>query len=147
MYQTKNFNGRIPRTLGGFIEDVFQNGKVFTDDLWTEDRMHVPVNIRENENNYELMVVAPGLNKEDIKINLEKNILTISFEQKKEEVIEEKGKMLRSEYKFKSFKRSFSLNDKINTSAIEAKYNDGILNVVLPKKENVEPENQIINIA
>lgn len=147
MYQTRNFNHRIPRSLGGFIEDLFQNGKVFTDDLWNEDRMHVPVNIKESENGYQMSVVAPGLNKEDINVNLDKNILTISFESKKEETTEENGKVLRSEYKFKSFKRSFTLNDKIDTSKIAANYVDGILNVTLPKKEVAEPESQIIKIS
>lgn len=147
MYQTRNFNHRVPRSLGGFIEDLFQNGKVFTDDLWNEDRMHVPVNIKATDNNYQLSVVAPGLNKEDIALHLDKNILTISFESKKEETTTEKGKVLRSEYKFKSFKRSFTLNDKINTSNIEAKYNAGILDISLPKKEVTEPESQTIKIS
>lgn len=147
MYQTRNFNHRVPRSLGGFIEDLFQNGKVFTDDLWNEDRMHVPVNIKEIDNGYQLSVVAPGLKKEDIKLNLDKNILTISFEPKKEESTESNNKMLRHEYKFKSFKRSFTLNDKINTGNIEAKYADGILDVTLHKKEVAEPESQTITIA
>ena len=77
MYQTRNFNHRVPRSLGGFIEDLFQNGKVFTDDLWNENKMHVPVNIYETDNAYLVDVVAPGLKKEDIKLNLEKNNLTI----------------------------------------------------------------------
>ncbi len=147
MYQTKNFNHRIPHSLGGFIEDFFQNGKVFTDDLWNEDKMHVPVNIKETDSSYQVSVIAPGLNKEDIHLHLDKNLLTISFESKKEENTEENGKLLRSEYKFRSFKRSFTLNDKINTANIEAKYQDGILNITLPKKELTEPESQTIKIS
>ena len=140
MYQTRNFNHKLTRNLGGLIEDLFQNGKVFTDDLWNENKMHVPVNIKETDKSYEVDVIAPGLNKEDIKVNLEKNILTISFESKKEHT-EGSDKILCNEYSFKSFRRSFTLSEKINTSVIEAKYNDGILAIVLPKKETIEPEN------
>ena len=147
MYNTRNFNHAINRGLNGFIEDIFQNGKVFTDELWNEDKMHVPVNIKENETGYQLQVVAPGLKKDDIKVNLEKNVLTISFEQKKEENQEVSGKIIRNEYKFKSFKRSFTISDKINATAIEAKYNDGILEITLPKKEVTEPESHQINVA
>jgi HSP20 family protein len=147
MYQTRNFNSRMPRSFSGFIEDVLQNGKVFSDELWNDDTMRVPVNIIENEKEYSLMVVAPGLKKEDIKINLEKEVLSISFEEIKDEKTEEKGKVIRSEYKFKSFKRSFTLNDKIDTTSINAKYADGILTVTLPKKEEAAPENKTINIA
>jgi len=146
MYHNRNFNHIINRGFGGIMEDILQNGKVLTDELLNEDKMHIPVNIIEHENNYALQVVAPGLKKDAIKLNLEKNILSISFEQKKEENTEVKGKMLRNEYKFKSFKRSFTLNDKISTSGIEAKYNDGILEITLPKKENAAPESQTINI-
>ena len=112
--------------------------------------MHVPVNIKEDDKGYKISVVAPGLKKEDIKINLEKDVMTISYEQKKQEATDtdvDNSKMLRNEYKFKSFKRSFTLNDKIATTGIEAKYTNGILDISLPKKEMTEPESQTISVS
>lgn len=143
MYTTKKHYAFNPRLIGGMIEDMFQNGwsKMAEE---TNDGGHVPVNIYETGNSYDLQVVAPGVAKEDIKINLDKNVLTISFEAKKDESTEEAGKWLRKEYRMRSFKRSFTLNDKIDASGISAKYADGILNIALPKKENaVQPTLEI----
>lgn len=134
----------MPRALGSLMEDILSNG---INKVWGEeglsDRADVAVNIKETDKAYELHVVAPGLSKEAFKLNVDRNILTISFE-KKEEETEENAKWLRSEYKFKSFKRSFTLNEKIDSSAISASYNNGILNVNLPKKEPVEVTTQEI---
>ena len=105
----------------------------------------MPVNIQETDKTYELHVIAPGLKKEDFKLGIEKNILNISFEQK-EENKEQAGKWIRSEYQMKSFKRSFTLNEKIEASGIAAKYADGVLIVSLPKKEIAEPTAQEIPV-
>jgi HSP20 family protein len=107
----------------------------------------VPVNIDETEKAYKLEVVAPGFEKADFKVSLEQNILTISAE-KKEEVKEENenkttGKQVRREYSFRSFKRSFTIDEKIDGSAIEAQYVNGVLTLNLPKKETVKEVKQI----
>lgn len=140
-------NGVMPRALGSLMEDILSNG---INKVWGEesvsDRADVAVNIKETDKAYELHVVAPGLCKEQFKLHVDRNILTVSFE-KKEEETEENAKWLRSEYKFKSFKRSFTLNEKIDSSAISASYNDGILNVKLPKKEPVEVTTQEIPVS
>ncbi len=137
--------GLAPRTLGGFFEDVMQSGlSHLADEAVT---FSVPVNIQETEKSYELHVVAPGLKKEDFKINLERNLLTLSFdkvEEKKEEQPE--GKWLRTEYRSKSFKRAFTLNEKVDSGKISAKYADGILYVTLPKKEQPEPATLEISV-
>ena len=139
-------NHIMPRALGSLIEDIFSNGinKVWGEEGLT-DRADAPVNIRESDNAYELHLVAPGLKKEEFKINIDRNILTLSFEHKEEET-EQTGKLLRNEYKAKSFKRSFTLNDKIDAAGISARYTDGILNVTLPKKEQNEVTAQEINV-
>ena len=144
MYQK---NGVMPRTIGGLIEDIFQNGiqKVWGEENWNE-RADAPVNIQESEKSYDLQVVAPGLKKEEFKLNVDRNVLTISYEHK-EEAKDDAGKWLRSEYKMRSFKRSFTLNDKINASGIGAHYTDGVLHVTLPKKEQAEPTVQSINVS
>jgi HSP20 family protein len=105
----------------------------------------VPANIHETKEGYHVELNAPGRNKEDFKINLENGLLTISFE-KKEEIENKDYKTIRKEFAYRSFKRSFSLDEKINTSGIQAKYENGILKVYLPKKEEVVVNPQQINI-
>jgi len=96
----------------------------------------VPVNIHETKDGFHLELNAPGRNKEDFKIAIENNLLTISFE-KKEETEQKEYKTIRKEFNYQSFKRSFSVDEKINTAAIQAKYENGVLKLYLPKKEEV----------
>ena len=105
----------------------------------------VPANIHETKEGYHVELNAPGRNKEDFKVNLENGLLTISFE-KKEETENKDYKTIRKEFNYRSFKRSFSLDEKINTAGIQAKYENGILKVYLPKKEEVVVNPQQINI-
>ena len=95
-----------------------------------------PTNIHETHEGYHVEVSAPGRNKEDFNLNVEKNLLTISFE-KKEESENKAYRTIRKEFTYGSFKRSFSLDEKINTANIQAKYEQGVLKVFLPKKEEV----------
>jgi HSP20 family protein len=94
------------------------------------------VNIHETKDAFHVELNAPGRNKEDFSINLEKGLLTISYE-KKAETENKEYKTVRKEFSYSSFKRSFSIDDKINTGAIQAKYDNGVLKVLLPKKEEV----------
>lgn len=96
-----------------------------------------PVNIIENENNYVLSLAVPGLKKEDFKIALDGLILTISneTEENREEVEE---KFSRREYNFYSFSRSFTLPEDVKPELIEAKYENGLLMIMLPRKEEVK---------
>jgi HSP20 family protein len=136
----------MPKTFGGLIEDIFQNGfqNLIAEDAWNETAP-VPVNIQETETTYDIHVVAPGFNKNEFKVSVDKNVLHISYEHR-EENTEEKGKYLRKEYKIQSFKRSFTLNEKVDISHIVAKYESGILYITLPKKESKEPTTQEIKI-
>lgn len=147
MYQKHN-TGFNPRTVGGMIEDFFNNGfnRILNEDFWT-DKAAVPVNITENDQGYEMQVVAPGINKEDIKIQVDKNVLTVSFEHKDEQQEENAGKVLRHEYRVQSFRRSFTLSDKVDSSRIAAKYNNGILSLTLPKREQADNTPQQITIG
>jgi HSP20 family protein len=103
-----------------------------------ETRGMVPaVNIRESEDNFVLDVAAPGLKKEDFKINLDNNVLTISSEQKNES--EEKNeKYTRKEFFFNAFSRSFTLPKTIDLDKIRADYKDGVLSISLPKREDAK---------
>jgi HSP20 family protein len=104
-----------------------------------------PVNIVEKNDHYQLQVAAPGFDKADFNIKLEGETLTISAE-KKEETRSETDKVIRKEFTAKTFKRSFTLDDKINAADISAKYENGILHVGLPKKEEVKAVSKEINI-
>ena len=95
------------------------------------------VNITDNKDDYKVSVAAPGLKKNDFKIDLEGNMLTISSE--KEENKEEKdARYTRKEYSYSAFRRSFALPEEVNQDKIEASYEDGVLKVVLPKKDEAK---------
>lgn len=95
------------------------------------------VNITESKDEYHVSLAAPGLKKSDFKIDLEGNMLSIGSE--KEESKEEKeGTYTRKEYSYSSFSRSFTLPEEINQDKIEATYEDGVLKLRLPKKEDAK---------
>jgi HSP20 family protein len=106
----------------------------------------VPVNVKEKEKEYLLEVVAPGFEKENFKIDLEQNILTISAETKTE-TENANEKELRKEYKYQSFKRSFTVDENIDAASISAKYVNGVLTLNLPKKEEVKEAAKQITVA
>lgn len=141
-----NRNHVMPRVITGMIEDAFSNGinKIWGEETLT-DLSRVPVNIQETDKEYTLHVVAPGLKKEDFKVNIDRNILTISFDHQDTEE-ETTSKWLRREFKLRSFKRSFTLNEKVQPTGISARYDNGILHICLPKKEQQEPSAQEINV-
>jgi HSP20 family protein len=91
-------------------------------------------NISETDNDFTIALAVPGLSKEDFKIEIENNLLTI-FSEKKESKEENTENYTRKEFMVGSFSRSFTLPKSIDTEKIQAQYNNGILNVVLPKKE------------
>jgi HSP20 family protein len=95
------------------------------------------VNIVENKNDYEVSLAAPGMKKDDFKIDIDANTLTISAE--KEEKNEEKEeRYTRKEYNYSSFSRSFSLPDWVNKDKVDASYENGLLKLILPKTEEAK---------
>jgi len=110
----------------------------------------VPVNIKETGNVYYLELIAPGFEKTDFKISLEDNILTISTETSKELEKDAKNgteeKQIRREYSFRDFKRSFTIDEKIDATTIEASYVNGVLVLNLPKKAEVKSTAKNITI-
>jgi HSP20 family protein len=125
---------RTRTTWPGFVEEFF-NGDLFPKFFDTESRQSLPaVNIVEGKDEYRIEVAAPGLNKEDFKISLENNVLTVSSE--KEEKHEEKEeRVMRREFSYYTFSRSFTLPLTVNSEKIKAVHKDGILNIIVPKKE------------
>src|ERR1044071_1123986 len=110
---------------------------MFKDDVNTNWKNFVPVNVKETKDAYLLEAIAPGFDKNDFKINVDKNILTITAE-KKNEVKDENEKQILREYNYRSFKRSFTLDEKIDEEKIEAKYVNGVLSLNLPRKAEVK---------
>ena len=109
--------------------------------------MNIPaVNISETDKDYLVELAAPGMTKSDFNINLHRNVLTISSEHKEEN--KEEGKnFTRKEYSFKSFERSFTLPEAVNQEKIDAKYQDGVLKIPLPKKEEVLSKTKEIKVS
>ena len=97
------------------------------------------VNIKDNEKNFELELSVPGRNKEDFNIDVDNDLLTVSYEVKAVES-EEKVNYTRREFTHNSFKRTFTLPDTVDAEHIEATYENGILKFVLPKREEALPK-------
>lgn len=104
------------------------------------------VNISENDEGYQLEFQVPGIQKEDIKIDIEDKVLTVSYEHA-DETREEDEKSLRTEFSKRSFKRSFNLGRSINIEGITAQFDLGILTLDLPKKEEEKNIKKTIMIA
>ncbi|MCB0753708.1 MAG: Hsp20/alpha crystallin family protein [Ignavibacteriae bacterium] len=118
--------------------------KAFSD--WTSTNFSLTnttlpaVNIKESKDDFLVSMAIPGMSKKDFKIDLNNNVLTISSE-KKEEKKEEEVNFTRQEYSYQSFSRSFTLpKDVVNDEKISAKYENGELKVLIPKKEEAKPK-------
>lgn len=138
-------NGQKGNALNPFFNDVFDS---FFSDAFISDRMisKVPaVNIAETENEFHIELAVPGMKKEDFKINLDKNVLSISAE-KKAENTEEGKRYSKKEYSYNSFVRSFTLPETVDHSKIEASYTDGILKLNVAKKEEAKVQSREIAI-
>lgn len=99
------------------------------------------VNIQDTANGFVIELAAPGVQKEDFSINFEKGLLTVSTEKKSESSETDKeGNYSRREFNYETFRRSFTIPNTANTERIEAKYENGILNISIPKKEEAKPK-------
>jgi HSP20 family protein len=95
------------------------------------------VNIVENKDNYEVSLAAPGMKKDDFKIDIDASTLTISAE-KEEKKEENEERFTRKEFNYASFSRSFSLPNWVNKDKIDATYGHGLLKLILPKTEEAK---------
>ncbi|MFO7999728.1 MAG: Hsp20/alpha crystallin family protein [Marinilabilia sp.] len=99
------------------------------------------VNVHEDDNAYTIEVAAPGMKKDDFKVDYQNGKLTISSEKKEENKEEEEGKVTRREFNYQSFQRTFNVPENVvKDEDISAKYEDGILKVSLPKSEEAKPK-------
>ncbi len=137
----KRNNQRNPEfnsLMKNFLSDDFLN---WPTPKWEMNRTSLPpVNILEDEDGFNLHLAAPGMKKEDFKVELDGDSLTISAESK-EEKEEKTENFTRKEFGFKSFKRAFMLPENaVNVDAIVASYENGVLSLSLPKKEEAKPQ-------
>lgn len=136
-------NRPFEKSANNFVDELFKG----LPDLFNENAGfvlkdgQVPVNIKETGKEYLLEIIAPGFNKADFKIKLDANMLTVSAEKKEEEKTDadhvQQEKHIRREYSCKSFKRSFTIDEKTDATGIEASYVNGVMILNLPKKKEV----------
>ena len=126
-------NGLFPSVMDELFKDML-GGTQYA------GKMVPPVNIKETENSFLVELMAPGMKKEDFNIELDNELLTISAEIKSESSIQEEGKFTRREFGYSSFRRSFTLPETVKEEDIKAMYQDGILRIDLPKKEEALPK-------
>ena len=140
------FNQPAVKTLDSFLDNLVN--EVPSPNRYRDQVNSInfpPVNISETKDLYELELNVPGRNKEDFKITVDKDILTVSFDIK-EESKDENKKQIKKEFSLQPFKRSFTLDEKIVSENIVAKYENGLLVLNLPKKEEVKAEAKQIAI-
>lgn len=138
LIKTRN---RLFPTTPSFFDDFFTRdvfdwknpGKEFANSL-------PAVNVKENDDGFEVEVAVPGFKKDDFKVEIENDVLTISSEQKSEEK-QNDDNYSRREFRYTSFKRSFALPENlVDSDNVQAKYVEGILTVNLPKREEAKPK-------
>lgn len=130
-------NGHSANLFPSLIEEFFRPD--WMGGMQSVNHSVPPVNIRETDNAFTVELSAPGKNKDDFHIEIDNDLLTISSEVKTENNAEV-GKYTRREFTFSSFKRSFTLPDSVNSDEIKANYENGILSINLPKKEEALPK-------
>ena len=132
----------LENSFNTFVDDLFGELPVLfrTEFNSTGRKGFVPVNVKETDKSYQLEVVAPGFEKTDFKVTLDQNLLTISAEKNTSASLstDQNEKQIRREYSYPSFKRSFTLDEKIDATNIGASYINGVLTLNLPKKEVVK---------
>jgi len=141
----RSSNATLPsfvRMLDNIFSEDFSNSN--RDGLTVWNGSMPAVNVKETEDQFELELAAPGLNKEAFNIEVDADVLTISSEKKEEnkedEQGQEEGKYTRREFRYSAFKRTFNLPDTVDSNKIAANYADGILSIVIPKKEEAKPQ-------
>lgn len=144
-------NGNYNPAFSGFFNDFL------TKDLWdwgvnnnSMTGTSIPaVNIKENAESFEVEMAAPGMSKKDFKVELNGNILTLTSEKNQEELMKDEENYTRKEFSYQSFSRVFTLpKDVVDADKIKATYDNGLLKLVIPKKEEARQKApRLINIS
>jgi HSP20 family protein len=133
---------RFSNQMPGFLYRFFENEMFdLSNRNYSNTYTTLPaVNIKEDKEGFEVEMSAPGFEKSDFKIELNNNLLTISSEKKIENETKNDQLFTRREFSYQSFMRSFSLPETIESGKIVAKYENGILAISIPKKEEAKPK-------
>ncbi len=132
----------------GFFDELLNRG--IGEFVGNDAQLSQPaVNVTETDDLFKVELAAPGFEKQHFALNVENGhlIVTAKREEKTEEVPTDKGRLLRREFRYESFSRSFKLPNSVNQDAIAAVYENGILNVTLPKKEEAKPITKNIQVG
>ena len=135
-------NGGFFPVVNTFFDDILSTKDIFdwTDKNFTAIGSNLPsVNLKETDDKLEIDMAVPGMKKEDFKVEIDNNMLTISSEKEEQkEETRKKDNYIRKEFNYQSFFRSFSLPEYIDENKVEASYKDGILHVTIAKKEGAK---------
>jgi HSP20 family protein len=124
----------FPSMFGEFFDRDFFD----TSNMGFNNSTMPAVNIKETKDDFVVEVAAPGMKKEDFNIELDNNLLVISSEKEEQDEEKKEGEFTRREFSYQSFKRSFTLPKTIEDGKIVAKYNEGVLSITLPKKDEAK---------
>jgi len=132
---------RFQNQFPGFFDRFFENDMFdWSNRNFSTTNTTLPsVNIKEGTENFEVEMAAPGFTKKDFRIELNNDLLTISSEKQVENETKEGEQFTRREFSYQSFSRSFTLPVTVEGDKISAKYENGILKVNIPKKEEAKP--------
>ena len=132
------FSNQLPSMFDRFFEgDLFD----WSNHNFSQTNTTLPsVNIKENPNEFKVEVAAPGFDKGDFKLELDHDLLTISSEKQYEKETKDDERFSKREFSYQSFTRSFTLPNSADSEHIDASYEKGILNVIIPKKEESKPK-------
>lgn len=136
-----NRNPSVVPTVPRFFDDFFTRDLFdWGNGNFSSTNTSIPaVNIRETNDDYIVEMAAPGMGKKDFHIEVKDNVLTISSELQNEDTSSEADRWLRREFSYQSFQRSFRLNnDVVDDAHIKATYNNGLLRLTIPKKEEAK---------
>jgi HSP20 family protein len=122
----------------GDLDDMFK-GLMLRPVRFEQQVPQIKIDVKENDGAYVIRADIPGVKKEDIKVDVDGNVISISAEVKEEKEEKEGGRVIRSERYYGSMSRSFSLGQDVDEKTAKAKYTDGVLELTLPKKPGASP--------
>ena len=134
-------NGNLLNSFPALFDDFFNRDLVnWGQSNFSDTNTTIPaVNIKETNDNYEVEVAAPGMTRKDFKVELDGNMLSISSEKSDQKEDKEEGSYTRREFSYQSFQRTFNLPEEVvDADKIQAKYSDGVLHLLIPKKEEAK---------
>jgi len=132
----RRFHNQYP-DISTMLESLFDNSSYSST---PQNRTAPAINVRENEDEYNIEVAAPGLKKDNFKVEINNSILSISYEDESKKEVEEQN-YTRKEFTYNNFCRSFSIpRTEVDDSKIDASYKDGILTVRLQKRDELKPK-------